>query len=81
MARNKAEEVAIALLVISIVLAIAFAILTALSATFTDATVSSNWLSGIRSSSALVGTILFVLMAGVALAVVKFATGQHGGRD
>lgn len=62
------------LLILAVVLAIAFAILTALAATFTDATVSSNWLSGIRQSSALVGVILFVAMAGVALAIVNYAT-------
>ncbi len=65
---NRGHEV----IYVVVILAIAFAILTALTATFTDSTVSSNWLSGVRNSSKLVGAILFIAMATLALAVVKY---------
>ena len=67
---NAAQSEGQGLVVLIVVLAIVFVIGTAIAAQLTDATVSSNWLSGIRSSSSFLGIVLFIGMAAVALGLL-----------
>ena len=67
---DSAEDSGRGLVVLIVVLAIVFVIGTAITAQLTDATVSSNWLAGIRSSSSFLGIVLFIGMAAVALGLL-----------
>ncbi len=66
------------LVVLLVILAIVFVIGTAIAAQLTDATVSSNWLAGIRSASSFLGIVLFIGMAAVALGLLAHFTRQKG---
>jgi len=74
---DSAEDSGRGLVVLIVVLAIVFVIGTAITAQLTDATVSSNWLSGIRSSSSFLGIILFIGMAAVALGLLYTFTRKN----
>ena len=74
---DSAEDSGRGLVVLIVVLAIVFIIGTAITAQLTDATVSSNWLSGIRSSSSFLGIILFIGMAAVALGLLYTFTRKN----
>ena len=74
---DSAEDSGRGLVVLIVVLAIVFVIGTAITAQLTDATVSSNWLAGIRSSSSFLGIILFIGMAAVALGLLYAFTRKN----
>ena len=65
-----AEDEGRGLVVLIVVLAIVFVIGTAITAQLTDATVSSNWLAGVRSASSFLGIVLFIGMAAIALGLL-----------
>ncbi len=67
---KSAETEGRGLVVLIVILAIVFVIGTAITAQLTDATVSSNWLSGVRSASSFLGIVLFIGMAAVALGLL-----------
>lgn len=56
-----------AILISVILIAITFAVVLALAATFTDATVSNNMVTAVRNASGLLSAILFVAMAALVL--------------
>ncbi len=67
---TEAESEGRGLVVLIVVLAIVFVIGTAITAQLTDATVSSNWLAGVRSASSFLGIVLFIGMAAIALGLL-----------
>ncbi len=73
---TEAESEGRGLVVLIVVLAIVFVIGTAITAQLTDATVSSNWLAGVRSASSFLGIVLFIGMAAIALGLL-YAFTRH----
>ncbi len=75
---TEAESEGRGLVVLIVVLAIVFVIGTAITAQLTDATVSSNWLAGVRSASSFLGIVLFIGMAAIALGLLYAFTRRKG---